>query len=283
MCVLSKMSSPLTLDVAWRAAALSTALSWHAHHKKKLTPAGCAVAWLVGFLQSSCGMPLTVALLTFFLSSSYITKRGAETKRKIEKSYVASGGRSAWQVLCNGGFAACACGLALAGVIPLDRALFLSVVAHVAACQGDTWSSELGVLSPGKPRLIVGFREVPKGTNGAVSVRGTAAAVGGGLALGLAVSAAGVAFPGGLYDASIGEVIAVATAASLGGSLFDSVLGQFLQQSSVSTSGHICSGEEADTKPTTIITGLNVLSNNAVNGITAVAATLVTYWCLQMA
>ena len=53
------------------------------------------------------------------------------------------------------------------------------VVSNYAAVAADTFSSELGILSKTKPRLITSWelREVPPGTNGGVTVTGIAAGI----------------------------------------------------------------------------------------------------------
>ena len=55
---------------------------------------------------------------------------------------------------------------------------------HFACCMGDTLASELGILSSSPPILLTTLRTVPPGTNGALSLVGTAASIGGGMAMG---------------------------------------------------------------------------------------------------
>ena len=52
---------------------------------------------------------------------------------------------------------------------------------NYAAVAADTFSSELGILSKSKPRLLTSWnlREVPPGTNGGVTLTGTLAGFGG--------------------------------------------------------------------------------------------------------
>lgn len=98
-------------------------------------------------------------------------------------------------------------------VNPLASWLAVAYLGSMAACCGDTWSSELGVLSKSEPRfslcicmpsqlsetkfpssctkgnnlsrlVLPPFRVVPAGTNGGVSLLGTAAAGLGGLLMG---------------------------------------------------------------------------------------------------
>lgn len=54
-------------------------------------------------------------------------------------------------------------------------------ISNYTAVAADTFSSELGILSKSKPRLLTSWnlREVPPGTNGGVSVTGTLAGFGG--------------------------------------------------------------------------------------------------------
>ena len=267
------------------AASLLTLRAWR---KKSLTTAGCAAAWFVGYAAAASGPTPFSALLFFFLSSTFVTKIGAKRKAKLEKGYAASGNRSAWQVLANGAAATAllfghmflaASPLrprldpAAAADQPLARAVIMAVVAHYAACQGDTWSSEIGVLSASRPRLILGFRSVTAGTNGGVSLLGSAAAAGAGLVLGGFLAAINVAFP--TEGVSGGALVTVSVAGAVGGTMVDSVLGQFGQYSGVAADGVAVNAPGAGVTHTC---GRDVLSNNAVNFLTATAAAAAAFY-----
>jgi uncharacterized protein (TIGR00297 family) len=66
--------------------------------------------------------------------------------------------------------------------------LMVSVCRHFACCLGDTFASELGILSHSPPILITTFKPVPPGTNGAMSLGGTLASLMGGGIVGLAIA-----------------------------------------------------------------------------------------------
>ena len=86
--------------------------------------------------------------------------------------------RGAWNVMGNGGI-----GLIFAllgGVVG-----FIGFVGATATAAADTLSSEVGVLSKSKPRMVTNFKKVEPGTNGAVSNLGIFAAVVGALLIGL--------------------------------------------------------------------------------------------------
>ena len=117
----------------------------------------------------------------------------------------------------------------------------------------DTFSSELGILSSSKPRLLtsLNFRQVPPGTNGGVTLAGTLAGFAGALAIALTSVAllpfcasdpdnirsfashlgVGHGIAWGLRD-KIVLVLAVTVWGGLG-SLLDSALGGWLQASVV--------------------------------------------------
>ena len=61
----------------------------------------------------------------------------------------------------------------------------VSYLCYLAACCGDTLASELGSLAANPPLLITTLQPVAPGTDGAVSLLGTAASLAGGAMVGV--------------------------------------------------------------------------------------------------
>ena len=128
----------------------------------------------------------------------------------------------------------------------------VGIVANYAAVAADTFSSELGILSKSRPRLITSLklRQVPPGTNGGVTVWGLMAGLLGSLII-VTTSMALIPFcaPGtggnsGWTFRQRQRFIFVMTLWGALGSVLDSFLGGWLQQSVVDTrTGRIVEGE----------------------------------------
>ena len=132
----------------------------------------------------------------------------------------------------------------------------VGIIANYAAVAADTFSSELGILSKSQPRLItsLNFRKVPPGTNGGVTGHGLAAGLLGSLII-VATSVAILPFCGpktalGLRNPDGWGLMArnrFAFAMALWGALgsvLDSLLGGWLQQSVVDTrTGRVVEGD----------------------------------------
>jgi uncharacterized protein (TIGR00297 family) len=160
-----------------------------------LTGRGATAALAVGLATIyGFGWRGMILLLAFFVSSSLLSAKG-------------EGRRNERQVLANGGVAALA---ALAGSWP-------AFAGAIAAANADTWASEIGRRSPVPPRLITTGRPVPAGTDGGITLLGTA---GGMVGAGFIAALSLVADPW--------SVIAVA-AGGVAGMLLDSVLGATVQ------------------------------------------------------
>lgn len=115
---------------------------------------------------------------------------------------------------------------------------------NYAAVAADTFSSELGILSKTKPRLITApWRVVPPGTNGGV----TATGLGAGLLGAFILSATSMLFLPFCRNWNITEKITYTlglTAAGFSGTILDSLLGALFQASVVDIhSGKVVEGE----------------------------------------
>ena len=106
-------------------------------------------------------------------------------------------------------------------VAPDARWLY-AFVGALATANGDTWATELGILSPGEPRSIVTLRRVPRGTSGAVSALGLGATVAGALVIGA----------GGRVRrrAAAARRLVIAAVAGTVGALVDSLAGATVQE-----------------------------------------------------
>lgn len=222
---------PLAL-AAFGAAVAATGLKAQA-----LTRDGAAAALLVGFLTLGAGLPFAAALLCFYVTSSRLTKHGAERKALLDGEHKSGmGERSAKQVAANAGVPTLlAVAHAAVGGGPDAAPLAAAVMAYYACCCGDTWASELGVLSTRKPVLITTLQPCAPGTNGGVSPLGLAASAAGGLAVGYFFATANVlagSFSGVPPIAlAFLPTVLLGLAAGLLGSLLDSVMGATMQYS----------------------------------------------------
>ena len=155
--------------------ALSFFLNW-------LTLDGSTSAWLLGVITFGiAGIEGAAILLFFFISSSLLSKNSRSLDDIRELKFRRTGA----QVWANGfwfGF------FTLLGLL-VDLELFkVAAYSSIAFATSDTWASEVGGNRiKGTTWSINGFQKVPPGTDGAISIAGTFAAVGGALSIGVLV------------------------------------------------------------------------------------------------
>ena len=198
-------------------------LAWRA---RSLSVSGAIAAAICGGLIFGFGgLPWAALLLTFFISSSALSRAFAIRKTSINEKFSKGSQRDWGQVLANGGIGAM---LAIAYAIWPDQSwIWPAYVGSMAAVTADTWATELGVLSPQLPRLVTTWKPVERGTSGAISLPGTLAATSAALLIGLV---------GGIFTTSTGNsslqgtiILVVAVLGGLSGSLIDSLLGATVQ------------------------------------------------------
>lgn len=191
--------------LAWRARTLSRSGAW-------------AAAISGGLIFALGGWAWAILLLTFFLSSSALSRAFSKRKASLSEKFSKGSQRDWAQVLANGGLGA---GLAiLQALLPEQSWPWYAYIGAMAAVNADTWATELGVLNRTPPRKISTFQPVEPGTSGAISLGGSLAALGGAALIGLMAA---------LVSPADWQVIPLATIAGLAGSFFDSLLGATVQ------------------------------------------------------
>ena len=116
----------------------------------------------VGLVSCAASVRLGLTLIAFFVTASRLTKVGAARKRELEGRPHRGRQPQLVQVAANGALGTLlaaayhastrARGAAPeqpldAAALPLESALQAAYLCHYAACNADTWASELGVLS----------------------------------------------------------------------------------------------------------------------------------------
>lgn len=192
---------------AWKLGSLSRSGAW-------------AAAVTGGFIFALGGLPWAALLLTFFISSSVLSKAFKNRKSKVSEKFSKGSQRDWEQVLANGGLGILF--VILYAIFPEQPEIWFAYAGGLASVNADTWATELGVLNPKRPRLITNGQPVDPGTSGGISLYGTLATMGGAALIGLI----GAAFTP--MDARLSLIMA-ATLGGTCGSLFDSLLGAKVQ------------------------------------------------------
>ena len=142
--------------------------------------------------------------------------------------------------------------------------LLVSYLGIYSSNCGDTWSSEVGILSKSEPFHILTWKPVPYGTNGGVSKLGILASLTAGICLGLITSIA-MFFTTELKIQTFLLIMLISTFSSVFGSILDSILGSLFEYSGYCTEKKKI--VKVKTKTTKDISGSNILSGDAVNFI----------------
>lgn len=257
---------------------ISLYIAYGAEKRGALTTSGAAWAVVIGTITFGLGGGVPgLGLMAFFLSSTALSRYRKAEKTERTAGIVEKGDcRDALQVLANGGPAAGFCLLYAVSGKPM---FYVGALAALAAATADTWATEIGLLSPMRPRHVLTWQEVPPGTSGAVT------------AAGLVGTIAGAAF---IALLSLGEpehgTVLRALFICLGGiagGLLDSILGATVQeQRSCLHCGepteqlrHPCGGQ------TVCTAGVPGLDNDMVNALaTTLGGVLATlaWWLIGM-
>jgi uncharacterized membrane protein len=276
-------------------------LAFSGWRKRSLAASGAFAAFFVGVLMLSTGFLFGMTLLLFFYSSSMVTKVQAKRKLLLEDNHQIGGRRDWEQVIANSLFACILCvfyRIAIPAelythlmhqpsIVPwvssnaassvefqlsrLHTIIFAAFLAFFSCTNGDTWASELGILSRSLPRLVTApWKTVPAGTNGGISLLGLGASLAGGLFIGIPYV---FMYPHSWY------VIVFTGACGLVGSLLDSLLGATLQYS-----GWDAVKSKVVNQPSPfarrITCGLDMLSNHHVNLVSATMTSCLAAACV---
>lgn len=232
-----------------------------------LSKSGAIAAIFVGGITFGLGGLLpAILLLTFFITSSVLSRVGGERKLEAAAAFEKGGERDYGQVLANGAMASFFVILfALTG----ENVWLVGLVGALASVNADTWSTELGVLARRKPRLITTLKIVEPGTSGGITLEGTLAGLAG---------AALIAIIAGVGNLD-GTLFVAATLGGISGARLDSFLGATVQviyfcpvcdKQTERHPTHICGSS------TTYLRGWSWLSNDLVNFIASICGSLVS-------
>ena len=188
----------------------------------------------IGTMNARRGYQYTALLpLALLFALTFVATRiGKRRRPDLTSQREARRGRTASQVIANLGIAALVVPGGLFnwydwtskghGIVPVSvHIVHALVLAALAEATADTLSSELGQAYGGTPYLLTTFRPAPTGTDGAISVIGTAAGV-----LGAALVTAAGAWA---MHLTLRQSL-YAFAGGVAGLFFDSVLGATVER-----------------------------------------------------
>jgi uncharacterized protein (TIGR00297 family) len=198
--------------------AVTVAFAGMGHVVRGVSRSGAVAGALVCFALFASVGPGAFACLLAVFAVTWIATRFGRLRKQVLGIAERKEGRSASQVLANTGMAA-ACAICYSVLhAPL---MLLGMAAALAVAAADTVSSECGQALSREARLVTTMERVPAGTDGGVTLAGTAAG---------AVTAALVSLVGlwaGLFPI---RWVWIAAGAGVLGMLVDSFLGALLER-----------------------------------------------------
>lgn len=205
------------------------------------------------------GIPLALAVVTFFVSSSSLSGLSDEKKNySLNQNLSGETRRTGYQILANGFWLMFFLIFWFSTGI---QSFLIAAFASIAAANSDTWATEIGQYKPGKTINVLTFKNAQPGTDGGVSLKGSIAAFAGAILISLFVFIKPMQAPIGMM------VIIVFT--GLAGAFADSAFGAYLLE------------KENRFKPPSDFSGstsqfLNNITNWSATGVAGILALIIT-------
>jgi uncharacterized protein (TIGR00297 family) len=212
------ISSVLVPSRLATALALNVAVAALGYWAKTVTVSGAIAGAAIGTaIYLGAGFDGWQVLFASFLLAAATTRLGRQRKTAAGIAEARGGRRGAGNAIANTGLAALAAFVTLGA---LDDLPLLALVTALATGASDTVASEVGKAWGRTTWLITGFRRVPPGTSGAISLEGTVAGI---------VAAAFLAWLAAGLGLIMSEWIACVVFAATAASFVESWLGATLE------------------------------------------------------
>lgn len=188
--------------------------------KKAIDLLGTAFMVIMGVIiifAPNAGVNWLFLIIIFLLLGLVFTKYKHQYKKDIK---IYEGTRTIRNVVSN-------------GIVPFIMAAFGNYggfIGSIATATADTMASEVGVTTT--PRLITTFKKVPPGTDGGVSIPGTAAGIIGAGIIGISAYILGI-FPDPV------KTLEIAVISGTIGCFVDSILGAVLERKKYLNNEHV--------------------------------------------
>lgn len=169
--VFTTSAEPFQQWLVFLGAILSASFAFFGFLFRRLTLDGMFATIIVGtFILGFGGWAVAGVVLLFFISSVFISR-----PNRTNNSDPGMGiRRNGLQVWANGFWLVV---LLVLDVIYNTGFFTVGAVAAVATATADTWATELGSAAPDSTYLITNLQKVTPGTDGAISLQGTVAAL----------------------------------------------------------------------------------------------------------
>lgn len=249
-------------------------IAFVAYKKASLNKSGCLAATVLGTgIYYFGGLWFSIIMISFFISSSILTKFKNNNKESLEKLNEKGGKRDYMQVFANGGV-----GLIISVLYYFYQSpvFLLAYAVSFAEATADTWASEVGVLSKSKPINILNFKPLEKGMSGGISILGTTFAFLGASFISFIYFIASVITYRDIKQSLIYSILCLVI--GFIGSIVDSILGASVQaQYYCEDLKTITEKKEYKGKPNKLIKGIAFINNDMVNLNSNLISTLIVF------
>ena len=213
-----------TVMINWAYVIILFILGFITYKRNSLDFFGSAVMVLMGIvIIFSAGANWLLLIILFLIMSLLATKYSKKYKMSLGEF---EGRRTSKNVISNG---VVACFMAAFGGYYMP--FVGGFIGAIATATADTMASEIGVLDK-HPKLITTFQSVDPGTNGAVSVLGTAVGMAGAAIIGIAAYFLGIV-------SNPLSAIMVSLISGTVGCFMDSILGAIFENKGLITNEHV--------------------------------------------